>query len=262
MKNAQQDKAARFRALHEGPDVLVLPNAWDVATAVVMEDAGFSAVGTTSAGMAALYGYPDTEGMTCDEMVALVRRMASALEVPLSADIEAGYGDVAATVEAVMDAGAVGINLEDGDLGLEVAFEHIATARATSAALVINARTDSYWLGGGDYEETVRRGNAYLEAGADCVFVPLMNDAETIRRLVHDIKGPVNMLAGPKAPTIPKMKELGVSRVSVGSAIARASLALVRAAAEELRSHGTYGFADKAISYDEVNDLLRRRADG
>lgn len=117
--------------------------------------------------------------------------------------------------------------------------EHIATARATSAEVVINARTDSYWLGGGDYEETVRRGNAYLEAGADCVFVPLVNDAETIRRLVQDIKGPVNMLAGPEAPPIPKMQEL-------------------RVAAEELRTHGTYGFAEKAIPYTEVNELLRR----
>jgi len=252
------EKAKRFRTLHHAEDVLVLPNAWDVATAVLMERAGFGAVGTTSAGMAALYGYPDAEGMTCDEMLALVKRMVTAIDVPLSADIEAGYGDVTATVAAVAAVGVAGINLEDAELSQEEAVAHIASARAADTEIVINARTDGYWLGRGDYDDTVRRGNAYLKAGADCVFVPLVQDPETIARLVRDIEGPVNLLAGPTAPTVPEMKTLGVARVSVGSAIARACLRLVRDAAEELRKEGTYRFSDNAIPYPEVNALLRR----
>lgn len=258
MSESRLDKADRFRELHHQTKILVLPNAWDVASACLVAEAGFAAVATTSAGMAALYGHPDGEGMTSGEVVAMVERIVRAVPLPVSVDIETGYRDVSETVRGVWAAGAVGINLEDGELELGKALDAIATARRVAPHIVINARTDVFWRGTGDYDEAVRRGNLFLEAGADCVFVPALADAATIGRLVQDIDGPVNLLAGPGVPSVKELEALGVSRVSVGSGIARACLAAVRDALAELQTDGSYGFSERAIPYGEVNELMRR----
>ena len=274
----QQERAAAFREMHRGPKILILPNAWDVASARVFEAAGFGAIGTTSAGVAASLGYPDGERVPVDEMLRVVRRISVGVMVPVTADIEAGYGvnesAVAETVKSVIGAGAVGINLEDGTddpraplINSSAHAAKVSAARQAAAStgipIVINARTDVYLLEVGEpasrLRETVRRANAYLEAGADCIFVPGLGDASTIATLVREIAGPVSILAGRGVPAIPKLAELGVARVSVGSGPMRAALALVRRAAEELLSSGTYtSFTEHTIAYAELNKLLER----
>jgi 2-methylisocitrate lyase-like PEP mutase family enzyme len=274
----QQERASAFLAMHSGPRILILPNAWDVASARVLEAAGFGALGTTSAGVAASLGYPDGERVPLDGMLRVVRGISESVMVPVTADVEAGYGvnerAVAETVKSAIGAGAVGINLEDGandpqspliDLAAHAAKVSAAkrAAASTGVPIVINARTDVYLLEVGEprsrLRETVRRANAYLEAGADCAFVPGVGDAAMIATLVREIAGPVNVLAGPGMPAIPQLAELGVARVSVGSGLIRAALALVRRAAKELLSSGTYAsFTEHTIAYAELNQLLER----
>ena len=264
------EKAAQLRALHHGPSILVLPNAWDAASARVIEDAGFPAIATTSAGVAFSLGYPDGQRVSRAEMLGAIRRIASAVRVPVTADIEAGYGEtpeaVAETIRGVVEAGAVGVNLEDSwecdrgpvlaDLALQQ--ERIRAARdAASIPLVINARTDVFLRRLGDEAEAVRRLNAYLKAGADCAFPILVREPAVIARLVGAIAGPVNILAGPGAPSIPELHRLGVARVSFGSALMRAALGLTRRIANELKSSGTYGsFPEDAIPSPEANRLF------
>jgi 2-methylisocitrate lyase-like PEP mutase family enzyme len=273
----QRERAATFLNRHTdttgGP--LVLPNSWDAASTIVYEAAGFEAVGTSSAGIAASLGVPDGEHLSRNEMLAVVERIAHSVEVPVSADMEAGYGDapetVAKTVRRTIDAGAVGINLEDGrddpDDPLVDREHHAAKIRAAREAadaagvpIVINGRPDVFWRAAGDesdrLERTIERANAYLEAGSDCAFVPGVTDPETIAALVAGIDGPLNVLGGPGAPSISRLDELGVARVSVGSGPMRATLGLLRDVSEELRSEGTYEGMTNAIPYGEVADLL------
>jgi 2-methylisocitrate lyase-like PEP mutase family enzyme len=276
----QADKAVRFREMHDRKRILVLPNAWDVASARVFEEVGFAAIGTTSAGIAAVLGYPDGEQVSRYEMVHMVHRIARKVAVPVSADIETGYGqrldDVAETVRAVIHAGAVGSNLEDGDnkgnlLSIPVQVERIQSARAAadamSIALVINARTDVYLLGigreGERFDHAVGRANAYRKAGADCLFVPGVRDAATIAALVRAIDGPVNILVGPGAPSILELEKLGVARASVGSGAMRGALTFARHIAQELRDSGTYNlFTKDTMTYAEVNELMSRGQSG
>ena len=201
---SQHEKALAFRRLHAGPSILILPNAWDVASARIFELAGFSAIGTTSAGIAASLGYPDGERISRDEMIEVIRRMAAGVALPVSADIEWGYGAtpeaVAETITAVIAAGAVGVNLEDAtgrpdhplrDISLQV--ERLQAAREAVAAsgipIVINARTDVYWLQVGEaatrLDHALRRTQAYRAAGADCLFIPGVREAEEIAALVR-----------------------------------------------------------------------------
>jgi len=212
---SQANKAIQFRQLHRGPGVLILPNAWDVASARVFEDAGFPAIATTSAGIAFSLGYPDGQRIPREEMLARIGRIARAVHVPVTADIEAGYGSsaeaVVTTTLELIQAGAVGMNLEDASgnpdeplIDLQLAVEKIKAALAGAAQLnaqiVVNARTDVYLLPGGnpdaDYSEALRRLVAYREAGADCVFAPGLKDADTIGRLVKAVNCPLNILAG------------------------------------------------------------------
>jgi len=269
------DKAIHFRQLHRGPAVLVLPNAWDVATARIFEQAGFPAIATTSAGIAYSLGYPDGQRISRDEMIARIARIVRAVKVPVTADIEGGYGstakELAQTTRELIEAGAVGLNLEDATgrpdqplLTLEQALEKIKAVRETAAALrapiVVNARTDIYLLPGGnpdaDYWNAVRRLIAFRDAGADCVFAPGLTDSNTIGRLVKDVQCPVNILASPATPPVAELEKLGVARLSVGSGFMRATLALLRQAAEELKSAGTYSVLKDAIPYAEVQTLL------
>ena len=261
----QAEKAETFRALHHGPDILVLPNAWDCATARIVEEAGFPAIATTSAGIASAMGYPDGQRITMEEMLQVVRRIAWCVTVPVTADLEAGYGDIARTAAGLVESGAVGLNLEDacGDPALLV--QKIAAVRRvshdTGVNLVINARTDLYLDRIGDpagrFDLACERLRAYIDAGADCLFVPGITDEETIRRFVQALKFPINILATAGSPPIQRLKELGVARVSTGSGVARAALGLTRRIAQELKSAGTYdGMLRGALSYVEVNQLF------
>jgi 2-methylisocitrate lyase-like PEP mutase family enzyme len=272
-----QDKAERLRKLHDGPGVLLLVNAWDVASARLVERAGFPAVASSSAGVAYALGYADGQRISRGEMLEMVGRIARAVEVPVTADVEAGYGSTpeaaADTARGVVQAGAVGMNLEDAAesveggalLPLELQVERIRAARAAAAqlgvAIVINARTDAFAarsISAADRApEAIRRANAYLEAGADCAFVPFVSDREVIGRLVREIRGPLNILGTPLAPPVPELERLGVRRVSVGSGPARAAYGQLRRVAAELKEKGTYRtMAEAAVSYAEMQALF------
>ncbi len=271
----QKAKADAFRTLHRGPKILILANVWDVASARVIEEAGFPAIATTSAGVAFTLGYPDGQKISREEMLARVARIARAVKVPVTADVEAGYGDrpedAAETARGVIEAGAVGMNLEDGtetperplvDFSLQV--EKIRAVREAAlksgVLLVLNARADVYLSEVGApetrYDETLQRLLAYRDAGADCVFAPGVRDDETIARLVRDVQCPLNILAGPGSPLIPQLEKLGVARVSLGSGPMRATLGLLRRMAEELKSSGTYSAIEGAPSHGDVNRMM------
>ncbi|MFY9801955.1 MAG: isocitrate lyase/phosphoenolpyruvate mutase family protein [Candidatus Acidiferrales bacterium] len=269
---AQNEKAELFRRLHHGPEILVLPNAWDCASARIFEELGFPAIATTSAGVAFSLGYPDEERIPQNEMLAVVKRIATCVSVPVTADLEAGYHDIANTTAALIDSGAVGLNLEDmehgesnalADIGRQI--EKIAAVRRESDGMgvkvVINARTDVFLAQIGDpatrCDRACERLRAYIDAGADCVFLPGLTDEHTIRRVVETLKFPVNILAAANSPGVPRLEQLGVARVSVGSGIMRATMGLTRRIAAELKHDGTFSrMLDGAIPYADANRLF------
>lgn len=274
----EQAKAASFRVLHAGREILLLPNVWDVASARLIEESGFKAAATSSAGIAFSLGYPDGQKISREQMLAVIARIAKAVRVPVTADVEAGYGktpeDAGRTARAVVEAGAVGMNLEDaagdspsGLVELPLQLEKIRAVREMASRLriplVLNARTDMYLLQIGDpaerYDETVRRLSAFREAGADCVFAPGLRDAPTIGRLVADLKCPINILAGPGSPSVPELSKLGVARVSLGSATMRATVGCLRRIAQELKATGTYSTLKDAPSHAEMNRMMERK---
>lgn len=278
---SQHELAAQFRALHVpgNENILVLPNAWDAMSARLVEAAGAHAIATTSAGVSWALGYPDGHGLTRDAMLEAVRRIVQSVRVPVSADVEGGYGagtpdDVAATVRGVISAGAVGVNFEDspgrdGAALLETAVqaERLTAARAAAQSagvdVFINARIDTYLkkVGTEDecFAETVRRAKAYTAAGADGVFVPLVSNADTIRRLVSEVGAPLNVIAGPGSPTIAELRALGVARVSVGPGLARSVMAHIRQSAVELLGVGTYETLRNQLTSPEANALFAAR---
>ena len=268
LMSVESQKAKALRAMHGG-EILVLPNAWDVSSARVIQQAGFGAIATTSAGIAFTMGYPDGQRISREEMLAVVSRIATAVEIPVTADVEAGYGitpeDAARTARDVLAAGAVGMNLEDAtgdpenplfELSLQV--ERVRAVR--ELPVVLNARTDVYLLEAGvpekRYDEAIRRLAAFRDAGADCVFVPGLRDAATIGRLVKDLQCPVNILAGPGSPSVPELQKLGVARVSLGSSVMRATLGLLRRVAEDLKGAGTYTSLEGGIPFADVNRMM------
>jgi len=274
-----REKADALRALHHAERPIVLCNAWDAASARLAVAAGFPAIATTSAGVCYACGYADGEHIARRVMLAAVERIAGAVAVPVTADLEAGYGPgpaaVARTAELLVAAGAVGLNIEDArgrrrrSLLSEAA--QAGRLRAVRQAaerigvpIVINARTDVFAFRGTPAAltgEAIRRGNAYLEAGADSVFVPFVRDAATIAELVRGIRGPVNILGGPGAPPVAELATLGVRRISVGSGLMRATLGLARRAAAELRERGSYDLIGEwAIPYDELQRLFTGEA--
>ena len=274
----QAEKAEQFRRLHDGPRILVLPNAWDVASARILEEMGYPAIATSSAAVAACLGYPDGQRISRGEMLDMVGRIARAVRAPVTADMEAGYGttleDMAETAKAVVAAGAVGLNLEDvtGDdesshVELKLQVEKIRTICAESASLgvplVVNARTDIYLMPIGDpttrFERTLERLRAYRQAGAACLFAPGVTDKETIGKLVRTLGAPLNVLIQPGCPAIPELEKIGVARVSAGSGVMRAALGVARRVGKELLETGTYSsMLDGAVPYAEVNRMLGR----
>ncbi len=269
----QSEKALRFLELHRSQHPLVLPNAWDVPSARIFEEAGFPAIATTSAGIANLLGYPDGEIVSRDEMLGMVARITRAVKVPVTADMEAGYGDPAETARGVIEAGAVGFNFEDsasdGSL-VEIdtqcaAIRNIrAIAHEMKTPIVLNARTDVFLRSPipaeRRLEETIRRMRSYAEAGADSVFVPGLQDETIIEQLVQSHPVPLNILATAGAPPIARLGELGVARVSIGSGAMRATLGLVQRIARDLHDSGSIEtYTNGAMSYADANNLLASR---
>ena len=266
-----RDRALAFRALHVPGDPLVLPNAWDAMSARVVAEAGAAAVATTSAGLAWALGAADGDRLDRDTALAAVGRMAASVGVPVSADIESGYAKdpagVADTVRAVIEAGAVGVNIEDalyepaaGALrSVAEQAERIAAAREAADAegvpLYVNARIDTFLRGGGEVDRTLERAAAFLAAGADGVFVPGAVDPDTIGLLAAGIDAPLNVLAGPGALPVTELASLGVARVSVGSEVAQAAYAVARGAARELLEKGTYDSLAGGLAYTALNEL-------
>jgi 2-methylisocitrate lyase-like PEP mutase family enzyme len=249
-----------FRSLHVPGAPLLLPNAWDVASAAALAAAGFRAIGTTSLGVAAAHGLPDGRGAGRAETLALVRRL-SRLPVLLTVDVEGGFGGgpaaVAELAAELAATGAVGINLEDGrpGTGLAPAAEHaelIAAVKDRVPELFVNARTDTHWAGSGDVGEAVSRCRAYVTAGADGVFVPGLADDGAVRTVVGAVGVPVNVLLLP-GMTVPRLAGLGVARVSTGSLLFRAALGAAVAAARAVAggSPGPEGLP----GYAEINAL-------
>lgn len=261
--------AAALLALHAGPG-FVLPNAWDAGSARILEQLGFGAIATTSAGIAWASGVPDGGAIDRDTMLEHVARIVAAVEVPVSVDLEAGYGitaaDVGRTVGAALGVGAAGANIEDvgpnGLFDIDEAVERLAAARAAAprGTFVLNARTDTYFVGtsGDPFAETVERASRYIEAGADCVFVPGVVETETIRRLAEEIPSPLNIVAGlASTADAPTLFSLGVKRVSLGGSLARAAYSALERAGRELLETGTLGFLDGAMGYADLQRRMR-----
>ena len=243
-----RERAALLLRLHDRSRILILPNCWDVASARMIASLGFPAIATGSAGVAAVLGYADGERIPRGEMLEMVARIVRAVKVPVTADLEAGYGDPGGTVEAALEAGAVGMNFEDGIAsgGLTAPAEQVKRIAAARAAaerhgvhFVINARTDVFLQRIGEERDRLAhaldRAKAYLAAGADCIFVPGVSDPATIGKLAAGIAGPLNVLGVAASPPIPALAALGVARVSVGAGPMRAALTAGQRAAEEMR---------------------------
>jgi 2-methylisocitrate lyase-like PEP mutase family enzyme len=339
----QAQKASRLLELHHGPSPLVLINAWDAASAAMVEHCGLPAVATSSAALANALGFADGQHLPWEQMLEAVARICSVVKVPVTADIESGFAADANALEIsirqIIAAGAVGVNLEDvmpenpefRNSGVERAdlkradlkhadlkhadlkktdlqktelqtnvasvrhgsplfplAEQVAriqaarrSAQAAGIHLVINARTDAYWQAGMKPTEAMRntleRGQAYLQAGADCIFVPGLRNPEHIKTVVDHLRGvyqeaphqetphrevahgeaAVNILAGPGVPSIPELAKLGVKRVSYGSGPHRAAMGLLRRVADEAKTLGTYqALTEGAVPYEEMNGLM------
>lgn len=264
----QKDKARMFAAMHA--NTFVLPNAWDAASARIFEEEKFTAIGTTSAGIAFSLGYADGQHIPAPEMLAAVKRIAGAVDVPVSADVEAGYGDPIGTAQRAWEAGAVGINLEDtvgesesGQTPLAQQTEVIRRIRSAVPDLVVNARTDIFLMGIGDEEnriaKTVERLSAYRDAGAHCLFAPGVKSTQTIAALASKLQAPLNILATPGLPSVEQMRKLGVKRISLGSGPMRACMGLIVRMAHEIQDAGTYQtVVDSQYPYSEANRLFTR----
>jgi 2-methylisocitrate lyase-like PEP mutase family enzyme len=277
-RDRQANKAELFRSLHRGPSLLLLPNAWDPVSARLIVEAGFPAIATTSGGVAWALGYPDGEAAPWDEVVAATARIARAVDVPVTADIESGYGEtpeaVGRSIAAIIEAGAVGVNLEDGLRTTPPALRSIAdaaarigaareAARAAGVPIVINARTDLYIKNIGDaasrFDATVARGRAYLAASADCVYPIALRDPATIGRLVTALGAPVNIMVRAGLPSVAELEAIGVARASTATAMPLMTMALVRQLAAELRATGRFDSIDPAISHAEAQQLFPAR---
>ena len=275
----QAEKAEQFRKMHVGPRILALPNAWDAVSARILEEAGHPAIATSSAAVAFSLGYPDGQRISRAEMLEVVARIARAVRVPVTADMESGYGttakDMMETAKEVVAAGAIGMNLEDvtGDdesshVDISLQQEKIRAIREASSSLgvslVLNARTDIYLMPIGEastrFERTVERLRAYRQAGADCVFAPGVSDQDTIAKLVKAIAAPLNILASANCPSLAELEKMGVARVSAGSAVMRATLGLVRRIAKDWMERGTYdSLFDSAVPFADLNRFMGRQ---
>jgi 2-methylisocitrate lyase-like PEP mutase family enzyme len=276
MDAAQQARQAeRFRSMHQAPPLLLLPNAWDALSARIFETAGFAAIATTSGGVSWAIGYADGEAAPWDEVVAATRRIVRAVTVPVTADIEAGFGDtpeaVGRSVDDIIAAGAVGINLEDGTPQAAALIRTIADAaariRAARAAaqaagvpIVINARTDLWLRNLGDptrrFDDAVERGRAYLAAGADCFYPIGLRELETIRRLARTLAAPINVNIRAGSPSVAELEALGVARASTASQIALVAATVIREAAVDIKATGRFDRLNPAMTQADAQALF------
>lgn len=276
-KDQQKQLADAFRQAHRGP-LLLLPNAWDAMSARQFEAAGFPAIATTSGGVAWALGYADGEKTPWSELVAATARIVRTVRVPVTADIEAGYGespaDVGRSITEILETGVVGFNLEDGTARpdmpvrpIEDAVARIRAARQAAQAAgipaVINARVDLYIKNVGDpatrFDETVRRAKAYLAAGADCIYPFGLGDMGIIARLVKAVGAPINIVARAGSPTVAELERVGVARVSIASGATMAVMSLIKTIGETLRATGKFDVLEHAINRPEVQKLFAPR---
>jgi 2-methylisocitrate lyase-like PEP mutase family enzyme len=268
-------QAETFRRMHRGGSLLLLPNAWDALSARIFAAAGFAAIATTSGGVSWAIGYADGEAAPWDEVVAATRRIVRSVRVPVTADIEAGFGDtpdaVGKSVRDIIGAGAVGVNLEDGTPQGAAPIRTVAdaaeriraareAARAAGVPIVINARTDLYLRNIGDpaarFDAAVERGKAYLAAGADCFYPISLRDPETIRRLVTALAAPINVNVRAGSPSVAELETMGVARASTASAVALMAAATTRQIAEQLKATGRFDALNPAMAQADVQRLF------
>ena len=282
-RSQQAAKAEKFRDLHKGPKLLVLPNAWDAASAVLIQAAGFPGIATSSAGCANALGFADGNQVPRGEMLAAVRRIAAAVDIPVSADMEAGYGfgpeNAARLARELVEAGAIGLNLEDGTGNASKPFKDLSqsvdeiraireSGDSAGVRLVINARTDTYWEGKGtpeeNFAEAMRRCSAYREAGADCSFLPGLKELALIERFVREVGGPLNILPWSGMPAFSELERVGLRRLSFGGTASRSAYGNFRRLLQQLVTGGgveeilgSYG-----LTYQEMNALFVKRSAG
>jgi len=266
-------KAVAFNKLHIPGDPVILPNAWDPVSANIIASAGAAAVATSSAAVSWAHGRRDGSGLNRYEVIQATARITQSVEIPVSADIESGYGaddgDLAVTLRGILDAGVVGINLEDSGTSdpaaplwpVELAARRVQVARAVAAErgvpMYLNARIDTFIAEAGPPEgrlaETLHRAEEYLAAGASGIFVPAVSDLRVIEQLVAGIEGPVNILVGPGSPPVAELAELGVARISTGSSLAAAALGFLHRAAADVMAEGRYTHLEGKIAYSDLN---------
>ena len=269
-------KAETLRQLHQGPHAVVFPNVWDAASARVVEELGYPAVATTSAGIANMLGFADGQNISRDEMLSIVSLVARVVRVPVTADMEAGYADTPdqmyETASALIYSGGVGLNLEDSEDGasrlidIPLYLEKIGALREASAklgvSLVLNARTDAYWWKGAQpatrMAETIKRAHAYRQAGADCIFVPGLRDLGEIELFLRECPGPLNILFAPGLPSIAELEAAGVRRISIGSGGYRTAIGVMRKLAQELKARGTCELIGEHAIPFSLNELFQR----
>jgi 2-methylisocitrate lyase-like PEP mutase family enzyme len=268
----QAEKGSAFRALHQRDHAFIIPNPWDIGTARLLAQMGFDALATTSAGHAFSAGRPDNT-MSCEEAMAHCAALAAATDLPVSGDLGNGFGDdpesAARTIRLAAAAGLVGASIEDATYRTdepiyprELAVERVRAAAEAARALpfpfTLTARAENYLVGRPDLEDTIRRLQAYQQAGADVLYAPSISRMEEIATLVRSVDRPVNVLAGLKGVqmSLAELSALGVKRVSTGSALARAALGAFLRAAREMRDQGTFTFGDEAVSYREISAAL------
>jgi 2-methylisocitrate lyase-like PEP mutase family enzyme len=271
----QKEKAIRFRELHEMPGAFVIPNPWDAGTAVLLSGMGFEALATTSAGLAFSLGRRDAGGLTRGEALANVRLIAAATDLPVSADLENCYADepkaAAETLVLAAEAGAVGGSIEDatGDASKPIyEFSHAVERVAAAAEAVrklpfpftLTARAENFLYGREDLDDTIRRLQAFEQAGADVLYAPALPSLDAIRMVCQSVKKPVNVLAGARQSySVAELAAAGAKRISVGSAFNRAALGAFLRAAEEIKEHGTVNFVRDSIPYAKIMALMPPR---
>jgi 2-methylisocitrate lyase-like PEP mutase family enzyme len=274
MALTQAEKGARFQALHAGPGAFIIPNPWDAGTARVLASAGFAALTTTSAGLAFTLGRRDGARLVSrEETLANAKAIADAVELPVAADLENGFGDAPETVaetirRAGLEAGLVGGSIEDstGDparpiYDVSLAVERVAAAVEAARALpfpfVFVARAENYLHGKPDLDDTIRRLQAYEAAGADALYAPGLTRSDDLRRVCASVRKPVNALAGLRGAgfTLGQLEEFGVRRISVGSLLHRAAWGAVARAAREMADAGTFTFAEEAMTFADASRI-------
>jgi 2-methylisocitrate lyase-like PEP mutase family enzyme len=280
---ATNAKSRRLRELVRAPEILVMPGAYDVLSALLFEQMGFKAIQGTSGGIAAALGYPDGEVMSRDQFVEITGNFAAAVSVPVNADGERGYGDeneIKETVRRLIAAGVAGMNLEDGAGGkpggarglvemsqqLRKINAVMETKRALGSEFFLNARVDAFHVMTDDpkkaLDEAIQRGNAYAEAGGDCIFYLFVHSSDIIGRLAKEVKAPISILAGPQAPSVSELQDLGVARVSYGSAFLKVAIGGTRKLAQEILEKGTITALKDGMQTPEIAALIAKRKAG